>query len=307
VAQRDPALAAARELAPLPAHAARPPFATRIAPRLRRAVLVGVPLLYLGVLLVGPLLAVARGALEPGLAAFAHAVTTPLALRALGLTLALAAGAVALNGVLGFVVAWVLVRDRFRGRALLSGLVDLPFAVSPVMVGLMAMLLFGTRGWLRPLVDRLGVEVLFSWPAMLLATTFVSLPLVVRELAPVLEEVGVAEEEAARTLGASRWQTFLRVTLPNVRWGLAYGVALTVARSLGEFGAVLVVSGAIAGRTETATLLVFRALEERKEGDAHAIAVVLAAASVLLLAGMEIAKRRREASRDAHGRSGATA
>jgi sulfate transport system permease protein len=260
----------------------------------RRALLVGVPVAYLCVLLVGPLVAVVHGAFARGVGAFFAAVLSPTSLHALGMTAALAAGAVALDTTFGMAIAWVLVRDRFPGKRLLGGLVDLPFAVSPVMVGLMAMLLFGRHGALRPALDTLGIKVLFSWPAMLLATTFVSLPLVVREVMPVLEEVGVTEEEAARTLGASRWQTFVHVVLPNVRWGLLYGVALTIARAIGEFGAVLLVSGAVAGHTETATLAIWRAIEERKEPTAHALAVVLATASVAVLLAMESSKRRRD-------------
>jgi sulfate transport system permease protein len=264
------------------------------APAVRRALLLGVPLAYVGVLLVGPLAAIVHGAFAPGLSAFAGAITSDSALHALALTFAIALGAVLLNTVFGVAIAFVLVRDPFRGRRLLGGLVDLPFAVSPVMIGLMAMLLFGRRGWFRPVLDVLGVQVLFAWPAMVLATTFVSLPLVVRELTPVLEEVGIAEEEAALTLGASRWQTFVHVTIPNIRWGLLYGVALTVARAIGEFGAVLIVSGAVMGKTETATLLIYRALEERHDAEAHAIAVLLASVSVALLLGMELAKKRRD-------------
>ena len=198
-----------------------------------RATLVGVPLAYVAFLLVLPVGAVVAGALADGPAELLRHVSSPAARRAFGLSFALATAAIAVDAPLGLVVAWVLARDRFPGRAALSGLVDLPFAVSPVMVGLMGMLLFGRRGLLRPAADALGLEILFAWPAMLLATAFVCLPLVVRELVPLLEESGRAEEEAARTLGASDVQTFLRVTLPNLRWGLAYGVALTVARALG--------------------------------------------------------------------------
>ena len=156
------------------------------------------------------------------------------------------------------------------------------------------MLLFGNHGWFGPWLKSAGFTVLFSWPAMALVTTFVSLPCVVREVTPVLEEIGISEEEAARTLGASRVQTFLRVVLPNIRWGIAYGVALTAARTLGEFGGVLLVSGGLAGKTETATLLIYRELEERHDTTAHAMAVVLACASILILVVMEFLKHRRD-------------
>jgi sulfate/thiosulfate transport system permease protein len=260
----------------------------------KRALLLGVPLGYVAVLLIGPLVAVLEGAFADGLGAFVAAVTSAEALHALMMTLGMSALAILLNTVFGVAIAWTICRDRFPGRALLGGLVDLPFAVSPVVVGLMTMLLFGSHGWFGPWLKESGIQVLFSWPAMALVTTFVSLPCVVREVTPVLEEIGVSEEEAARTLGASRVQTFIRVVLPNIRWGIAYGVALTAARTLGEFGGVLLVSGGLAGKTETATLLIYRELEERHDTTAHAMAVVLACASILILLAMEFLKHRRD-------------
>jgi sulfate transport system permease protein len=260
----------------------------------KRALLLGVPLAYLAALLIGPLVAVLQGAFADGVGAFVTAVTSADAVHALLMTLALSAVAIVLNTVFGVAIAWTICRDRFPGRALLGGLVDLPFAVSPVVVGLMTMLLFGNHGWFGPWLKSAGFTVLFSWPAMALVTTFVSLPCVVREVTPVLEEIGISEEEAARTLGASRVQTFLRVVLPNIRWGIAYGVALTAARTLGEFGGVLLVSGGLAGKTETATLLIYRELEERHDTTAHAMAVVLACASILILVVMEFLKHRRD-------------
>lgn len=260
----------------------------------QRAVLLGVPLGYLALLLIGPLVAVLKGAFAEGVGAFFAAITSATALHAFGLTLVLSLVAIVLNTVFGVAIAWTICRDRFPGRSLLGGLVDLPFAVSPVVVGLMAMLLFGSHGWFGPWLKDAGIKMLFSWPAMALVTTFVSLPCVVREVTPVLEEIGVSEEEAARILGASRVQTFLRVVLPNIRWGIAYGVALTAARTLGEFGGVLLVSGGLAGKTETATLLIYRQLEERRDAAAHAVAVVLACASILILVAMEFLKHRRD-------------
>lgn len=259
-----------------------------------RAVILGVPLTYLALLLVGPLLAIVRGAFADGPGAFVRATTSPAALHAFGLTAALSGIAIALNTVFGVAIAWTLCRDNFPGRGALGGLVDLPFAVSPVVVGLMAMLLFGRSGWFGPALDAAGIQVLFSWPAMALATTFVSLPCVVREVTPVLEELGRHEEEAARTLGASRAQIFRRVVLPNIRWGISYGVALTAARTMGEFGGVLLVSGGLAHKTETATLFIYRQLEERKEQPAQAVAVVLALASIAILFAMELLKKQRD-------------
>jgi sulfate transport system permease protein len=213
--------------------------------------------------------------------------------HAFELTAVITVMTVALTAVLGVVVALVLARDRFPGRRILSAFVDLPLAVSPVIVGLMAVLLFGRGGWFEPFFASRGIQVIFALPSMILVTIFICIPFVIREVIPVLQELGTEEEEAARTLGASPLQTFFRVTLPNIRWGLFYGVALSTARAMGEIGAVLIVSGAIQGQTETATLYIFRALEERQDASANLVALTLAAASILILAAIEIFKRRR--------------
>jgi sulfate transport system permease protein len=186
----------------------------------------------------------------------------------------------------------VLVRDDFKGRQLINGLVDLPFAVSPVIAGLMLVLLFGREGWLTPLSDALGIKMVFALPGMLIATTFVSLPFVVRECMPVLAQAGTEQENAAYTMGASPWQTFWHVTLPSIRWGLLYGVSLTLARAVGEFGAVLVVSGGVSGLTETSTLFIFRSLDDRNYVGAYAMAMVLALISFTILMMMEFFKKR---------------
>src|SRR5881397_1820007 len=186
-------------------------------------VLTGIVVLYALVLLVGPLAAIFWGALSQGLGAFWGAISTPNARNALMLTLLLGSGATLINTIFCVVIAWVLVRHDFRGRRLVNGLVDLPFAVSPVIAGLMLILLFGRNGWLTAIADSLGIKVVFALPGMLLATTFVSLPFVVREVMPVLAHAGTQQENAAYTLGASPWQTFWLVTLPAIRWGLLYG------------------------------------------------------------------------------------
>ena len=196
-------------------------------------------------------------AFQDGIGAAWDAVTTPEAQHAFWLTFIMVIVAVPLNTIFGIICALVIVRQRFRGRALLNALVDLPFAVSPVVVGLALLLVYGRRdGWIGPWLSDHGVQIIFSTPGMILATMFVSLPFVVREVIPVLREIGTEQEQAAATLGASWRQTFFRITLPAIRWGVAYGVVLTTARALGEFGAVSIVSGKLSGRTETATLFV---------------------------------------------------
>ena len=214
-------------------------------------------------------------------------------LHAFFLTFLIMAIVVVVTSVFGVAVALVLVRDRFPGRRLLSALVDLPLAVSPVIVGLMAVLLFGTGGWFEGFFAARGIQIMFALPSMVLVTIFISVPFVIREVVPVLQELGTEEEQAAWTLGASRIQTFFRVTLPNIRWGLLYGIALSSARAVGEVGAVLIVSGAIQGKTETATLYILRAFDQRQDAQGYVVALTLAAFSILLLLFIEVFKRRK--------------
>lgn len=249
-------------------------------------------LLYTALLIVAPLAGMTVGAFSEGLVTAVRQITSPDALHALKLTLLFALGAGVLNAVFGLCVAWVLVRHEFRGRSFLNALVDLPFAISPVIAGLMLILVFGRNGWLEFLPQTLGVQVVFAPLGMLLATVFVSLPFVVREVIPVLRHMGPEQEEAAYTLGASQWQAFWNVTLPAIRWGLLYGVSLTFARALGEFGAVLVVSGGVSGLTETATLFIFRSLDDRNYAAAYSMALVLALLSFGLLLLIEFSKNR---------------
>jgi sulfate transport system permease protein len=196
------------------------------------------------------------------------------------------------HAVFGTIVAWVYVRQRFIGRSLVNGLMDMPFAVSPVVVGYMLLLLFGRNGLLAPVLNIFQVKVAFALPGMILATLFVTLPFMVRELVPVLEAFGVQQELAAATMGANGWQTFWRVTFPALRWGFWYGLALTFARALGEFGAVLVIGGGIQGRTETATLLIYRMLDERQYVGAYSAALMLGLFSLLLVIGIDQFRRR---------------
>jgi sulfate transport system permease protein len=268
----------------------------RARPRGAEWLLVALVVGYAGLLLIGPLAGLLWGAFREGLEPLLRALRDPDALYALRLTLLLGLGATAIHTVLGLCAAAVLVRHDFRGKRFWNGLVDLPFAVSPVIAGFMLILLFGRDGWLSPLTEALGIKVVFALPGMLLATTFVSLPFVTRELMPVLEQLGTESESAAYTMGASPWTAFWRITLPSVRWGLLYGVSLTFARAIGEFGAVLVVSGSVSGLTETATLYIYRALDERNAVGAHAVALVLALFSFVLLFAMEFVKRKRRSA-----------
>lgn len=256
--------------------------------------LILITLAYLGVLVVLPIGAVFQGAFAKGVGAFLETFNDPQVIQAFVLSFELAAGAVLVNAVFGTLVAWVLVRQNFLGKGFFNGLIDLPFVVSPVIAGYMIILLFGRQGWFAPFVEATGFKVAFALPGMLLVTIFVSLPFTVREVMPVLRELGIETEQAAHTLGASGWRTFRQVTLPGIRWGLLYGISLTAARALGEFGAVLVVGGAVSGKTETATLYIYRALEERTYTGAYAVAVVLAVVSFVLLIGIEIFRSRAE-------------
>jgi sulfate/thiosulfate transport system permease protein len=246
---------------------------------------------YLSVLLLVPVGLVFYRTLEPGLGAVVDSVTTPAAISAFWLTLEIAAIAVPLNTIFGVLTALVLVRGRFRGKALLDALIDLPFAISPVVVGLSLILIYGADGWVE-----LPFQVLFALPGMVLATIFVCLPFVVREVAPVLREIGDEQEQAASTLGASRWQTFWRVTLPAIRYAVAYGVVLTTARAIGEFGAVSVVSGKVAGETETLTLLVEKRFQNFDLAGAYAASALLALIALATLLAMTLLKPRKEST-----------
>jgi sulfate transport system permease protein len=246
---------------------------------------------YLAALLIVPVGLVVFRAFEDGIAEFFAAITTPEALHALWLTILITLIAVPLNTVFGIMCALAIVRRKFRGHGLVNSIVDLPLALSPVVVGLALVLVYGRQGWWGGWLIDNGFQVIFALPGMVLATIFVSLPFVVREVVPVLREIGDEQEEASATLGASSWQTFWRVTLPAIRWGVAYGVVLTTARALGEFGAVSVVSGRIAGRTETMTLHVEERFQAFEVQDAYAASVVLALLAVMTLLAMTLLRK----------------
>lgn len=272
-----------------------------------RRLLIGVAAAYVAALLLLPLATLLVGAFGEGVGKLARAISRPDAVHALLVTGIMVVSAVTLNATLGTVTALVLTRDDFPGKKALAAIVDVPFALSPVIAGFVLIELFGKKGLLRPVTDALGVEVAFALPGMVLATTFVSLPFVIREVMPVLEEIGTDQEKAAYTLGASALATFRRVTLPSIRWGLFHGITLTAARSIGEFGAVLVVSGGVAGRTETATSFVYRALEDRNDTGAYGMALVLSVASILLLFAMDAVKHRRAGAPGGEARGGGQA
>ncbi|HEU4658348.1 MAG TPA: sulfate ABC transporter permease subunit CysW [Capillimicrobium sp.] len=227
---------------------------------------------YLALLLMIPVGVVFYRTFEHGVGDVWAAITTPAAISAFWLTITVTAIAVPLNTAFGILCALALARGRFRGKWLLDAIIDLPFAISPVVVGLALVLVYGRGGWL----GDLPFQVIFSVPGIVLATIFISVPFVVREVTPVLREVGDDQEQAASTLGASRWQTFWRITLPSIRWGVAYGVVLSVARCIGEFGAVSVVSGKISGETETLTLLVEKRFQNFDIAGAYAASTLLA-------------------------------
>ncbi len=265
--------------------------------RFARGALAAAAIVYVALLLLLPLIGIVTKAFEPGVSIIGDTLSSPDVQHAFLLTGIITVITIVVTTFFGLVVAWVLVRQRFLGRSLMNAVVDLPFALSPVTVGLAAVLLFGTGGWFADFFSARGIQILFALPSMVLVTIFICIPFTIRELVPVLEEFGLDEEDASRTLGASIWQTFRRVTLPNIRWALLYGIALTTARSIGEIGAVLIVSGTISGSTETATIYIFTALEERLEAQAHVVALVLATVSILLLVGIEWLHRRNERAR----------
>ncbi len=255
-------------------------------------VLIGITIGYLALVLYIPAANVFYQAFQSGMGPFLENLTKPDFLSAAGLTLMLALIAVPINVVFGLCAAWALTRRRFWGRSFLLSVIDLPFSISPVVAGLMLILLYGRSGWFGAWLNGNDIQIIFAFPGMLLATLFVSMPFVVREVIPVLEEAGAEQEEAAATLGASEWQTFWHITLPNIRWGLLYGVLLTNARAMGEFGAVSVVSGNLSQQTQSLPLFVEEAYKQYQTESAYSAAVLLALLAVLTLVFKEILERK---------------
>ncbi len=281
-------------LLPIPVAAARPQAA--LAPREEspavRLALTAVALAFLGLFIVLPLVVVFSEALQKGAAFYFSAFAEPAATAAIRLTLLTAAIAVPVNLVFGVTAAWAITKFEFRGKSFLITLIDLPFSVSPVISGLVFVLLFGLQGWLGPWLAENDIKIVFAVPGIVLATIFVTFPFVARELIPLMQEQGTAEEEAAIVLGASGWQTFWRVTLPNIKWGLLYGVLLCNARAMGEFGAVSVVSGHIRGLTNTMPLHIEILYNEYNFAAAFAVASLLALLALVTLVAKSLLELR---------------
>jgi sulfate/thiosulfate transport system permease protein len=267
------------------------------AQRFARYGLIALAAAYLLVILCAPLAAIGVELAQLGIGTALASLAKPEALAALRMSLVLTVLSVVINSLVGVVLAIAIVRQRFALRGIVNALADLPLAVSPVMVGLSFLLLFGTDGWFAPTLERFDIKIAFGFGGLLLGTLFVALPYTVREIVYVLEELGTSEEEAASTLGASPAQIFFLVTLPNIRFALGYGVLMTLARSMGEFGAVLVLGGSISGQTQTATTFIHDAIEERETASAYGMATLLALFSVGLLLALEWAKRRRKVTK----------
>lgn len=256
----------------------------------------GIVIVYLVLLVVWPVSLVAIKTFDDGLGNLQAALTDPSVTSALQLTVYVAVWAVAINTVFGVGISLLLVRYDFPGRGILSALIDLPLAVSPVVVGLALLLAYGgTNGAFGPTLESAGLQVAFATPGIIMATAFVSLPLVIREIVPVLQEIGTDQEQAARSLGAGPWQTFRRITLPSIRWALVYGVVLSLARSLGEFGAVKIVSGNIAQATQTATLVVEEKYQDFEQGTAYATSFLLALIAVAALVVVTVLRPKENA------------
>ena len=250
-------------------------------------------LVYVAILVLVPVGLIVWRTVAPGFDTFVASITTPAAISALQLSLLVVAIVVPLNVVFGVPTALLLARRRFRGKAILQAVIDLPFAVSPVVVGVAVSLLWGSAGLLGFVENSLGFKIIFGLPGIILASVFVTVPFVIREVEPVLHELGTEQEETAATLGATWWQTFWRITLPSIRWGLTYGVVLTVARTLGDYGAVLMVSSNLPGQSQTLTLLVADRYNRGAEYGAYAISTVLMAIAILVLAAQVVLDARR--------------
>ncbi|KAB2951826.1 sulfate ABC transporter permease [Heliorestis acidaminivorans] len=260
----------------------------------KKTLYTGLLYLWFTIFLMAPVGALLMGTFEFGLSAFWQELTRPEALHALKLTFIITLIVVFINTILGLLTAYVMTRQKFWGHSVINGIIDLPFAVSPVIAGFMILLLYGPQGVIGIFFTEATFSIIFALPGMIIATLFITFPFMVREVMPLLEEMGRNQEEVAYTLGASRWMTFWKVTLPSVKWGVLYGMVLTTARSLGEFGAVLVVSGNIIMATQSATLYVYQAATDFNMIGAFAVSLVLAGTSFITLIFLELLKRKKD-------------
>lgn len=258
-----------------------------------RIILTGLVFLWFLGLILFPLWGIVQNVIRSGIPLFFSSLATEASRHAFWMTLWITVICVVVNTLFGVIISLVLVKQKFPGKLFLEGLIDLPFAVSPVVAGFMLILLYGPNGWMGNFLNTHGLKIIYAFPGMLLATLFVTLPFVIREVIPVLKEFGVQQEECACVLGASKWQAFWRVTLPSIKWGLAYGITLTIARSIGEFGAILVVSGSIIRKTQTATLHIHQQFTDLDYAGAFAAAIVLAFSSFLILTFVQHIYKRK--------------
>ncbi len=249
---------------------------------------------YLALLLLIPVALIFVKIFQEGFGEGLEAITSPEGMHAFQLTVTAVAIAVPLNTIFGVLAALLLVRHPIRGQSVINTLIDIPFAISPIVIGLSLILVYGEGGWFGGWLTSHGIQIIFSTPGIVMATMFVSLPFVVREVVPVLQEIGEEQEQAASTLGANAWQTFWRVTLPAIRWGLTYGIVLATARALGEFGAVSVVSGRISGQTETLPLFVSKEFENFNPAGAYMASVILALLALGTLLAMNLSRRKED-------------
>jgi len=246
-------------------------------------VLILLVVIYMAGLIIAPIAALIKGAFQNGIGTVWQSITQTALLESLVLSLEIALLVAVVQTLCGSLTAWVIIRHDFPGKSLLNHLIDIPFALSPVIVGYMLLLLFGRNGIFYPLLQALEIQVAFALPGIFLATLFVSLPFMIREMIPVISNLDRQQEYSAATLGATRWTIFWRIIFPQLRSALIYGISLTLARALGEFGAVLVIGGGVQGRTETATLFIFRSIEERQNIEAYTASILLGAFSVLIV------------------------
>jgi sulfate transport system permease protein len=276
------------------------PDGVRAEPAAVKWAVIALACLFIGLFILVPLINVFAQAFSKGWEAYSLALVEPDALAAVELTLLVTAIAVAANTVMGLVMAWAITKFSFRGKSLLISLIDLPFSVSPVVAGLVFVLLFGAQGYFGPWLSDHGIRIIFAWPGITLATIFVTFPFVARELIPLMQEQGTSEEEAAVTLGASGWRVFSRVTLPNIKWALLYGILLCNARAMGEFGAVSVVSGHIRGETNTIPLQVEILYNEYQFQASFAVASLLALLAIVTLLAKTALEARLNARSGRH-------